>query len=77
MFEQSGVMEDILPRQVNDSEGLRTAYPWLFNQSTSNNELTGDEAFNQADVKAIDQVSKKIHSSSEFIDYTGSENTSV
>ena len=54
-------MEKMLPRNIENGDDFMEKYPWLFNQSTSDNELTGDKAFMLADINALNKVSLKFY----------------
>lgn len=53
MFEDSKIMEKIIPKSITDADSLHTAYPSVLKHSCSNNEVTGAKAEELADRDAL------------------------
>ena len=55
MFEDSKIMEQLIPREISDPESLDKAYPSVLRHSCSNNEVTGAKAIELADRDALNK----------------------
>ena len=55
MFEDSKIMENLIPRVISDSDSLDKAYPTILKHSCSNNEVTGAKAVELADRDTINK----------------------
>ena len=55
MFEDSKIMEQLIPREISDPESLDKAYPSVLRHSCSNNEVTGAKAVELADRDALNK----------------------
>lgn len=58
LFNESGIIEKLLPRAIADGNGLEAAYPSILRNSSSGSEVTGDTPYMLADVNA---VNKSLH----------------
>ena len=59
LFSKSGIMEDLLPRQIETADSFKSSFPSILEHSCSGSEITGDSAYDLSDMNAINKVSSR------------------
>ena len=57
LFNNSGIVEKLVPRELSEPEDLEGTFPSVLKNSCSGSEITGDTAYKLADTNALNKVS--------------------
>ena len=56
MFNKSGIMEKLIPRDIGEPEDFEATFPSILKNSCSGSEITGDTAYKLSDTQAVNKV---------------------
>lgn len=59
LFNNSSIMEKLMPRELSDGQSMLDAFPSVLKESASSSEVTGDTAHDLTDFQAVNKVSNQ------------------